>query len=100
MQDDQTILALLFARAEQAIVALSAKYGGACGKLAGNILKNDLDAEECVNDAYLAVWNTVPPQRPAPLRAYVLRIVRNLAIAKYHANSGMVQPKFQLTSVT
>lgn len=87
--EDSQIIELFFARVEQAIVELSAKYGTSCGRIARNILKNDLDAEECVNDTYLAVWNTVPPQKPDPLRTYVFRIVRNIAIAKYHSNTSM-----------
>lgn len=87
MLEDSNIIALFFARAEQAIVELSAKYGAACSRIAANILKNDLDAEECVNDTYLAAWNTIPPQKPEPLRTYIFRIVRNIAIAKYHANT-------------
>lgn len=87
MLEDSKIIELFFARAEQAIVELSAKYGTVCGRIAKNILKNKLDAEECVNDTYLAVWNTIPPKKPEPLRTYIFRIVRNIAIAKYHANT-------------
>ena len=53
---------------EQALIELSEKYGTACKRIAGNILKNHRDAEECVNDTYLAVWNTIPPKNPNPLR--------------------------------
>ena len=88
MLEDSIIIELFFARVEQAIVELSAKYGTVCSRIARNILKNDLDAEECVNDTYLAVWNTIPPQKPDSLRAYIFRIVRNIAIAKYHANTS------------
>lgn len=88
MLEDSKIIELFCARAEEAIIELSAKYGTACGRIARNILKNELDAEECVNDTYLAAWNTIPPQKPDPLRAYVFRIVRNIAIAKYHANTS------------
>ena len=88
MLEDSKIIELFFARVEQAIIELSAKYGTICGRIAKNILKNNLDAEECVNDAYLAAWNTIPPQKPDPLRAYIFRIVRNIAIAKYHANTS------------
>lgn len=88
MLEDGKIIELFLARAEQAIVELSAKYGTACRRIARNILKNDLDAEECVNDTYLAAWNTIPPQKPDPLRTYIFRIVRNIAIAKYHANTS------------
>lgn len=88
MPEDSRIIELFFARTEQAIQELSAKYGTACGRIAQNILKNTLDAEECVNDTYLAAWNTIPPQKPDPLRTYIFRIVRNIAIAKYHANTS------------
>jgi len=86
---DNNIIELFFARAERAIMELSAKYGTACSRIARNILKNALDAEECVNDTYLAVWNTIPPERPNPLKTYIFRIVRNIAIAKYHANTSL-----------
>lgn len=87
--EDQEIIELFFARSEQAITQLQNKYGKRCLKVAGNILNNRLDAEECVNDSYLAVWNTIPPQRPDPLLTYVCHIVRNLSIKRYHANSAL-----------
>lgn len=86
--DDSKIIELFYERSEQAIIELSNKYGHICYKLADNILNNRLDSEECVNDAYLAVWNTVPPQKPDPLLSYVCRIVRNLALKKYHDNTA------------
>jgi len=78
--DDSKIIDLFFERSEQAIDELSVKYGSVCSSVAFNILNNRQDAEECVNDAYLGVWNTVPPQRPDPLLSYLCRIVRNLAV--------------------
>ena len=86
--DDSEIIELFFERSEQAIFELSKKYGSVCMKVANNILNDRFDAEECVNDAYLAVWNTIPPQRPDPLLSYVCRIVRNLAIKKYRSNTA------------
>ena len=65
--EDSMIIELFFERSEQAITELSKKYGSICRKVADNVLHNRLDAEECVNDAYLGVWNTIPPQRPDPL---------------------------------
>lgn len=75
--EDRDIVDLFYARSEQAIVELSAKHGPICHRVAKNILGQDLDAEECVNDAYLAAWDTIPPQRPEPLLAYLCKIVRN-----------------------
>lgn len=87
--DDREIIALFFERSEKAITELSNKYGAVCSKVAFNILNNKQDSEECVNDAYLGVWNTVPPQNPNPLISYICRIVRNLAVKKYHANTAI-----------
>ena len=87
MEDNQ-IIELFKNRSEQAINELSQKYGLVCKKVANNILNDQRDTEECINDAYLGVWNTIPPQEPNPLLSYVGRIVRNLAINKYHANTA------------
>ena len=86
--DDRKIIALFFARSEQAITELSDKYGKLCKMIAGNILGDSLDAEECVNDTYLAAWNTIPPQKPNPLRTYLCKIARNIAVTRYHANTA------------
>ena len=92
--EDSKIIDLFFARQEQAIVELSKKYGTVCSKIARNILSNSLDAEECVNDAYLGAWNTIPPKRPDPLLAYICRIVRNLSISRYHSNTAVKRNSF------
>ena len=92
--DDSKIIDLLFERSEQAIAALSQKYEAVCNAVARNILKNSLDAEECVNDSFLAIWNTIPPQKPNPLLTYICRIVRNLSIKKYHANTALKRNSF------
>ena len=87
--EDGRIIELFFERSEQAIAGLSEKYGSTCLRIAENILNDRLDAEECVNDAYLAVWNAVPPEKPEALLSYVCRIVRNLALKKHRANTAV-----------
>ena len=82
---DEEIIDLFFERSEQAISALAEKHGAAVSRIALNILGDAEDAEECVNDTWLGVWNSIPPQRPAPLRSYVCRIARNLATKRCHA---------------
>lgn len=84
--EDHEILRLFLLRSENAISELSQKYGGLCMKLAFNILGDREDAEECINDAYLAVWNSIPPQRPDPLAAYLLKIVRNISLNRCRHN--------------
>ena len=86
--DDGTIIALFHERSEQAIAELDRKYGAIVKKTAANILNNRNDVEECVNDAYLGVWNSIPPQKPDPLISYVCKITRNLAAKKYHSSTA------------
>ncbi len=88
MIEDNKIVEMFFSRNEQAIRAILEKYGASCTVIAKNILKSDRDAEECVNDALLAVWNAVPPFYPDPLQAYVFRVVQNISIARYHTNTS------------
>ena len=85
---DEEIIGLFFERSEQAISELAEKHGGAVGRVALNILGDEEDAEECVNDTWLAVWDRIPPERPSPLRTYVCRIARNLAAKRVHANTA------------
>ncbi len=79
---DKEILSLLWQRSEQAISALANRFGKGLQTLAMNILGNPADAEEAVNDTYLALWNAIPPQRPDPLAPYVYRTGRNQALKK------------------
>lgn len=81
--EDLKILSLYWNRNPDAIQEASAKYGKYCTSIAKNILGNDEDAEECVNDAQLRAWNSIPPQRPESLSAYLGKITRNLAFDRY-----------------
>ena len=87
--EDEKIIELFFARSETAIRELDSKYGKVCYSISYNILNNNLDAEECVNDAYLGTWNAIPPQRPNPLLAFVCKIVRNISIMRHRTNTAM-----------
>ena len=81
--DDSVIIELYWQRSERAISETDNKYGSFCHRVAMNILRSFPDSEECVNDTYAKAWDTMPPQRPESLRAYLGRIVRNLSISRY-----------------
>ena len=81
--DDEKIINMFFERSEQGIHELDAKYGAICRNLSYNIVNSRQDAEECVNDAYLGVWNAIPPARPNPLLSYIVKIVRNISLKIY-----------------
>ena len=78
--DDAAIVALFWARDERAIPAAAEKHGSYCAGIAGSILPDRRDAEECVSDTYLRAWNAMPPHRPAVLAAFLGKITRNLAL--------------------
>lgn len=86
--EDKKIIELLWKRAESALDALARKFGRRLLYTAMNILGNPQDAEEAVNDTYLALWNAIPPQKPDPLAGYVHRTGRNIALKKYRYKSA------------
>lgn len=81
--DDNAIVELYFKRSENAISETDKKYGRYCRCVAENILHSAEVAEECVNDAYMSAWSSIPPTRPARLRAYLARLTRNSALNRY-----------------
>ena len=80
--NDRHIVALLLRRAESALTRIEETYGRRLYAMAMNILGSPRDAEEAVNDTYLALWNTIPPAQPDPLSAYAYRIVKNIALTR------------------
>ena len=85
--EDKQIVDLYWARSETAIAETEKKYGRYCHYIAYQILYNDEDAKEIVNDTYLKTWNSIPPQRPDPLKPYVGTISRQLALNCYEAQN-------------
>ena len=81
--EDSEIVSLFLERSEQAIAEAMTKYKGYCAKIAVNILYSQEDAEECVNDAFLKLWELIPPNKPEILSIYIGAITRNLAINRY-----------------
>ena len=83
---DSEIIELYFARDEQAIAETDKAYGSYFQSIAMQILGNPSDSEECVNDTWLKAWHSIPPKRPSPLKIFLGKITRNLAISRYRAD--------------
>ncbi len=83
--DDKSIVDLYWKRSEQAIAETHRKYGGYCFCIAHNVLANNEDAQECVNDTYLATWNALPPHRPAILTAFLGKLTRRISIDRWRS---------------
>ncbi len=81
--DDESILTLYHRREPAALTETASKYGRLCSCIAGHILGNPQDAEECVNDTWLHAWNAMPPHKPSVLSVFFGKITRNLAFDLY-----------------
>jgi RNA polymerase sigma-70 factor (ECF subfamily) len=84
--EDKKIVDMYWARDEEAITQTSVKYGGMMHATSKSIVGSHEDAEECVNDAYLAAWNSMPENRPTYLGGYMARIIRNISLNRYDRN--------------
>lgn len=85
---DRQIIDLLFERKENGLELLLKTYGAKFTALASNYLKSREDAEECVNDSLVRIWNHIPPDRPQFLAAYCAKIVRNEALRKLESKNA------------
>ncbi|MBO5716045.1 MAG: RNA polymerase sigma factor [Clostridia bacterium] len=81
---DEEIVNLYWERDERAIEETDIKYHKYLFAIAYNILYSDEDSEECLNDTYIGAWNSMPPQRPLNLKAFLTTIVRRVAINRYN----------------
>jgi len=86
--EDHQIIELYELRDERAIEETKSKYGKYCFSIANNILADELDAEECVNDTWLKLWSSIPPERPASLKAFAAKITRNLSFNRYRSKTA------------
>ena len=82
---DNAIVKLFLERNEHALKEASEKYNHYCMHISMNILNNCEDSEECVNDALLGAWKSIPPHHPENLAAFLGKLTRNAAINKYNA---------------
>lgn len=80
--EDEKIIELLESRSESAVGELSRKYGRLCGAVAQKILGDFTETEQCLNDAFFQVWNSIPPAKPASLSAFAAAITRNIALMR------------------
>lgn len=97
---DMQIINALFERDESVLGEISGRFGKLCLKIALNVLGNAEEAEECVNDAYLNIWESIPPARPENLRAFICKITRNLAVNRVKFNAAKKRSSGSVISLT
>lgn len=99
IMEDREIVDLYWRRKECAVWETEKKYGKYCFSVAWNILFCKEDSEECVNDTYLAAWNSIPPKRPAVLSAFLGKITRNKAIDCFRKKSAGKRAVFHMVDI-
>ena len=97
--EDEKIIGLYWERNEDAITETSSKYGKLFFRIASNILLNHEDSEECVNDTWHRAWNSIPPEEPRSLAAYLGRITRNLALNRLQKQNRLKRGGGEMTLI-
>lgn len=95
---DEQIIELYWARNEIAIEKTDEKYGKFLFSVAYNVLRDENDCEECKNDAYLDIWNAIPPRRPAVFQSFIAQIIRRIAIDRYREKKAKKSVPSELTA--
>lgn len=85
--EDRYIIELLWERSESALCEVSQKYARLYRSVLREILGDDQDTEECANDLLLALWNSIPPNRPDCLPAYICKLARHIGIDRFRHNT-------------
>lgn len=94
---DEEIVEMYWQRDPDAIHQTDQKYGKLLHNMAFNILSDLQDSEECQNDAYLRVWNAIPSTRPTEFYAFLMQIMRRVALNRYKEKSRKKRVPSQLT---
>lgn len=87
--EDAEIVALYWARDEDAVGQTKTKYWAYLNRVAYNILSDLEDSQECVSDTLLAAWRSMPDNRPKNLRTYLGKITRQVSIDLYRRRNRM-----------
>ena len=95
--NDEQIVDMYWQRDPDAIQETDNKYGKLLWNVAHNILFDSQDCEECRNDAYLGIWNAIPSTRPKAFHAFIMQIMRRIAINRYKEKSRQKRIPSQLT---
>lgn len=77
---DERVIELLFQRDESGLDQISSSYGRLYQSIARRLLFSAEEAEECVNDVLLDIWNSIPPRKPQSLEAYGCMLARRRSI--------------------
>ena len=79
--NDNEIVDLYLLRDEKAIVITKEKYGRRIKQILYEIIGDYHYVEECEDDCYLNIWNSIPPRIPYDyFFSYITVVARNISI--------------------
>ena len=84
--EDEEIVELLYVHDDKGLVETKSKYNDLLNSLSFRIVRNREDTDQCVNDTYMKVWDTIPPYKPNYFKSFICKIVRQISIDKYRYN--------------
>ena len=93
--EDGKIIELYWLRDQEAITQTDMKYGRLCRSISLNIVSDPRDSEECVADSYMAAWNSMPPQCPRSLKAWLAAVVRKLSLMRLRNSKNLQRAKLK-----
>jgi RNA polymerase sigma-70 factor (ECF subfamily) len=96
--DDQTLLDRIVRGDEGALATLYERYAPRAYETARRVLRNDAEAEELVQDAFIEIWRSATrydPRRAAPER-WILTMVRTRAIDRLRQDGARARLRDRL----
>ena len=88
-KEDNEIVDLYLNRDENAIIETENKYNSFIFSICNGILRQKQDSEECVNTCYMKIWESIPPEKPSDLKAFIAHIARTTAIDRFRSNNRL-----------
>jgi RNA polymerase sigma-70 factor (ECF subfamily) len=90
LPDDAALLERIVARDACSVAALYDRHAGLLFNLILRILRDRADAEDVLQEVFVAVWTRAESYNPAlgPPAAWLVRIARNRAIDRFRANAA------------
>ncbi|MBP0967520.1 MAG: RNA polymerase sigma factor [Oscillospiraceae bacterium] len=85
IMEDSEIIQLFEKRDQQAIEQTEQKYGTLGIRMAAGLTGSQQDAEECLNDTLMRLWNRIPPEKPESLGGFFMTVCRRLALDRRKA---------------
>ncbi len=90
--NDQTLLERIKLRDQEAMVTLHGRYADLVYSIAYRVLDDGLTAEECVQDTFMKVWQSIAQfdSHRGPFIAWLVGISRNVAIDRLRQRGRQV----------